>query len=244
MKPCPTNSSEGLRFVDPSVDPTLLWDVSKFLGEAASKYLIVRTVKEIVCRFPIVEYAVGFDGVDDSISIEDLDIGDNSIDIETKIWISSDNQEGVICDFADSDGDSILRLSDTGDEHSEIQAIYRNSDGIQRTVLSKIKSETWQDLRVWSDGNVFSVEVDGNQIGIMPNIEVEDETVNFCFGKSYQGFSHFKGMIKYLQVQSGADQLFNLQAGKSIEIEDLTDSASAPGIHNLRKGRFKKEFRT
>lgn len=234
-----TNSPGELQFVDPSVDPSTFWDIGKLLTGP----LITKTTKEILRRFPAVEYAVGFDGVDDWVCVDNLDIGRNGIDIETEIWISQNNQSCSILGFLDSDDNSILTLADTTTGNLGVRAIYKNRDGTQNTVLSKIEPETWQDLRVWSDGNIFSIEVDGAQVSTIPNISLENGPFKFYFGTGHR-VKYFSGMVKSLQIQSGTSQLFNLQGGEGLKIEDKTNSAEIAGIHNMKKGRFQKEFRT
>lgn len=232
-----TKSPGELRFVDPSVDPSTLWDIGKSLAVP----LIIKTAREILRRFPAVEYAVGFDGVDDWVCVDNLDIGRNGIDIEMKIWISQHNQSGRILGFSDSDGNSVLALSDTITGNSGIRAIYKNKNDIKSTVLSRIEPETWQDLRVWSDGNIFSIEVDGAQVSTISNISLENGPFKFYFGTGRR-VRYFRGMVKSLQIQSGTSQLFNLQSGEGLKIEDKTNSAEIAGIHDMKKGRFQKEF--
>lgn len=236
------NGAEELRFVDPSIDPSIFLDISKFLAGIGLRYIIVKIVKTL-WRFSAVEYAVGFDGIDDLICIDDLDIRNDSIDIETSIWISRNNQGFELLDLANSDGDSILGLTDTTDENLEIRAIYRNDDEMQNVVLSRIESEAWHNLRIWSDGNVFSIEVDGTQVGIIPGIDLEDGPFKLHFGRGCHSYRYFRGMVKHLQVKSGANKLFYLQGDEDFEIKDETDSADLIGIHKMKKGRFRKEFR-
>lgn len=241
-----TNHGDGakkLRFIDPSVDPSILWDISKFLAEVGLGHLTIRVV-EILWRFPAVEHAVGFDGVDDWIRIDDLDIRSNGIDVETSVWISQDNQGCELLDFTTNSNNSILTLADTTDEESEIQIIYENNVGRKKVVLSRIEPETWQDLRIWSDGNVFSIEVNGNQVSLLPDIDLEDGPFKFYFGRGCRRLRYFRGMVKHLQIHSGANQLFNLQGGDNPKIDDETDSAVVAGTHSMKKGRFQKEFST
>lgn len=237
-----TNGSGELRFVDPSVDPSIFWDITKFLTEVGSGHLIIKSASEILRRFPAVEYAVGFDGIDDWVCIDNLDIDRKGIDVETKLWISQDNQGCEIIDILDSDDNSILTLAGTTNERLEIRVIHKNNGDTQNTVLSKIEPETWQDLRVWSDGNIFSIEVNGTQISIIPDIILENGPFKFYFGTGRR-FRYFRGMIKSLQVQSGTNQLFDLQGGEGLKIENNTNSADIAGTHSMRKGRFRKEFR-
>lgn len=237
------NGTDELQFVDPSVDPSILFDFSKYLADVGTSHLTIHFAKEILRRFPAIEYAVGFDGVDDWIGIDELDIGRDGIDIETKIWISQDNHGGELLDIASINDNSILRLTDTPDEDVEIRAYHRNSDGMQNTVLSGIKPETWQSLRVWSDGGIFSIEIDGTQVSIMPDIDLQNGPFKLYFGTSSRRSMYFRGMVKHLQVQSGTNQHFNLQAGETFNVKDMTYSADLVGIHNLKKGRFRKQFR-
>lgn len=236
------NGAKKLRFIDPSVDPSILWDISKFLAEVGLGHLTIRVV-EILWRFSTVEYAVGFDGVDDWIRIDDLDIRRNGIDVETSVWISQDNQGCELLDFTTNSNNSILTLADTADEESEIQAIYENNADRKKVVLSRIEPETWQDLRIWSDGNVFSIEVNGNQVSLLPDIDLKDGPFKFYFGRGCRRLRYFRGMVKHLQIHSGANQLFNLQGGDNPKI-DGTDSAVVAGTHSMKKGRFQKEFST
>lgn len=236
-----TDVDSGLRFVDPSVDPSILWDISKFLAEAGSQHLTIRAAIEILRRYPATEYAVGFDGVDDWITVQELGIGSSDIIFETEVWISEDNTGLHLLDIVNDQGDSILTLAATEGENLEMTAHYRSNGETEEEIIPDIELETWHDLSIQSDGTLFSVNVDGTQTGVMSDVDIEDGPFKLYFGKS-SAEKYFKGMVKAIKFQSGNIDIFNLRAGEELETEDNTDLASVIGIHELKKGRFQREF--
>ncbi|MGQ3414481.1 hypothetical protein ACT4ML_19860 [Natrinema sp. LN54] len=234
------NRTDGLQFVDPSVDPSVIWDLMDSLFEIGLGSLLTE-LRKVLWRFLTVEYAVGFDGVDDWICIDELDMSKKGVMIESDIWIQQNNEIYDLLDIVDSDGDSILRLTSTSDENSEIQAVYRHSDGMQNVVLPRVESGSWQNLRIQSNRNNFSIEVDETS-SVIRYIAFENGPIKFYFGRGHGTLRYFRGMIKQLHVASGGVKLFNLQSGERFKIEEGTDSSDITGIHDMKKDRLQKSF--
>lgn len=233
--------SSGLSFYDPSVDPQLILDSIGRLVQAYGYYSAIKAGLNMLNRFPSVEYAVGFDGVDDHVSIPGLEIGNHGLEIEANIWISRENQGSPILSILDSDDERILTLVASDDENFQINAFYKNADDTESQTLHNIKIEEWQKLNVESDGEVLSINVDGDQEIFINQINLGNPPFELDFGRV--NLSYFNGMVRNLEVNSGNNDVFSLKGGKDVDIEDKTNSAVVEGVHNIRKGRLEKEFK-
>jgi hypothetical protein len=235
------DSYEGFQLVDPSVDPSILFDIGNGLLDS---YAAVQALKELLRRFPTIEYAVGFDGIDDWVCLDKLDLSSQNVEVESKVWISQSSSSDYIFDVTDSESKSIIGLANTPDDHSVFRLHYRTSKGIKTQTLSRLDLETWQSFRVWSSGSDFSVTVDGDQVAFVPDIDLGKGPSKVYFGTNGPRTMYFEGMIKYLRVMTDSDQIFSLKSSGNLQIEDKTDTATTAGIHNMKKRRFQKEFRS
>jgi hypothetical protein len=235
-----SNDYEEFRFVDPSVDPSILFDVASNLVEG---YGAIQAMQEMLRRFPAVEYAVGFDGIDDWVRLDKLDLARHNLEIKSRIWIPQDSSGNYILDITDEENKSIIGIASAPDDDSTFRFHYKGSEGIQTQTLPKLNLETWQNIRIWSSGNGFSVTVDGNQVAFGPNVDLGRGLSKVYFGTNSHRTMYFEGMVKHLGVNLGSEQIFSLKGSSELQIEDKTNIATTAGIHNMKKGRFNKEFR-
>jgi len=232
---------EELRFVDPSVDPSILLDVASHFIDG---YAAVKTIQEMLRRFPSIEYAVGFDGIDDWICLDNLDTGNHNLEIESRIWSSQNSSGDYIFDITDSENRSIIGLANVPDDSSVFRLHYRTGGGIKTQTLSRIDIETWQNLRIWSSESSFSVEVNGTQVAFVPQVDLGKGPSKVYFGTNNHRTIYFEGMIKYLRIMESSDQIFSLRGNSNLQIEDKTNTGTTAGIHSMKKERFQKEFRS
>lgn len=233
--------SGGLNFVDQSLELTIA-ELLNFAGEWYTFYGLSRPVFEYIDRRWSVEYALGFDGVDDYISIPNLEIDEQSLELETNIWISRENQGSSILNILNTDGDRILTLAATNEENFQVKAYYRNEGNIENKTLQNIALEEWQQLNIESDGEVLSINVDGEQEVFLTQIDLENSSFKVEFGARNQ-LDNFNGMIRNLEVHYEDTSLFSLESGENVVIKDETDSATIAGVHKLKKDRREKEFK-
>mgnify|MGYP000173940113 CR=1 FL=1 len=235
-------TSKDIRFVDPTADPAIIFDVLERLANAGLDYTVIRVLQEMVWRFPSKEYAVGFDGVDDWVSVPKLKIRRSGLEVETRIWVAESEQYKCLLAIGDQDDDRIFGLFSSSATEGEISAVYSDRNDFQNRVLQGFKPQTWHDLRLWSDGAVFSVEIDGKQIALIHEAKLKPGPFTFNFGSSFPTGRYFEGMIKHLRVRSGPDTILDIEAGQEVQINDKPDSALIAGIHDMKKGRFQSEF--
>lgn len=232
--------TRGLQFVDPTVDPSLLWNATETLAEVGLEHLLIELVRRYLWRYPTAEYAVGFDGVDDLIRVRNLPIREGGLELETKIWVENQREGAEFLHLANSAGDTVFRLSNKQDDVG-LSMAYRTSDSLQSTDIYGIETKTWQGLRVWSDGHLVGVEVDESPIGHASDVDFQEGPITLHFGGG-QGFRYFRGMVKHLKISSGGNRQFKLQSGGNVNVTGEADS-DVVGLHNLKKRRFGDEFK-
>ena len=231
----------GLNFVDQSLE-LAAGEILDFAFNWYAAYGASHPVFEYFNSRFSKEYALGFDGVDDYISIPNLEIEKQGLELETNIWISRENQGSHILTISNTDGEIIFTLAATNEENFQIKAYYKNGDDIENKNLHNIALEQWQQLNIESDGEILSITVDGNQELYLTAINLENGLFNVIFGKNNQ-LDHFNGMIRNLELNYEDASLFSLESGKNIDIKDDTNSATIAGVHKLRKERTGKEFK-
>lgn len=236
------HSSEtgGLRFVDPTVDPSLLWDGAKSLAEFGLGHLFGELIKRYLWRYPTAEYAVGFDGVDDWIRVRDLSIHEEGLELKTRMWVENQSEGNEFLHLVNAAGDTIFRLINKQDD-AGLSMVYRTSGSLQSTDIYGIETKTWQGLRVWSDGCLVGVEVDESPIGHAPEVDFQEGPFTLYFGGGH-GDRYFRGMVKHLNISSGGSPQFKLQSGDNIDVTGDAGS-DAVGLHILKKERFGSEFK-
>lgn len=87
------------------------------------------------------------------------------------------------------------------------------------------------------------IEVDGNQVSVISDIDMENGPFDLYIGKSGAPFDHLRGMVKKTQVRTGNKKLFDFKPGTNFKNQNITDSANLFGVQYLKKGRFETEFR-
>lgn len=232
----------GLSLVDYSLDPQIILGSLEFAIEWYAWYDFYSRILEYFTRLPTAEYAVGFDGVDDYVSVPSLEIGNHGIEMETNIWISRENQGSPLLSIVNSNERRILTLAASNEENFRINAFYRNGGDIENEPIQNIALEEWQQLYLESDGEVLSITVDGDQELFITQIDLEDGPFKLEFGRGNSP-GYFEGMVRNLKVSSGDNEVFCLQSGKDVNVEDETNSAVITGVHNIKKDRLEKEFR-
>lgn len=230
-----------LRFLDPSLDPQIILESLKFAKDWLGWYAFFSTILEIFTRFPSIEYAVGFDGVDDYVSIPSLEINKKGLDLETNIWISQDNRGSPILSIVDTDDTNVLSLFVTKEEDYRVKGFYGEGDDMEEVLINRIELEEWQKIRIWSDGKGLSIEVDDKQVSSIDDIDLDGGPFKLNFGRGHN-FRHFEGMVRNLTIDTGNEEIFTLESGKTFSTEDKTDSAITAGLHTMKKGRFERKF--
>lgn len=230
-------SLQELDFID-TLDAKIILNYLEFLDDPRDWYYVIKTIKEILDLFneaPTVEYAVGFDGVDDYVSIPDLAIGSKGIDLETSVWISQDNHGSQILSLMNSDDEVVLALKVSGGSYLPVKAFHRDNNGnLKESPISSIELEEWQELRIRSDGEFLSLEIDGDPVKLMDNIDLDNGPFKLNLGKG-NNFHHFEGKVRNFWVSSGDNEVFSLQSGRDFSIKDKTGSAVTAGIWNTKK---------
>jgi len=235
-----TEDRRAPRFVDPTVDPSVTLD---FANGLLDFYGAFKALQEVLRRFPNNEYAVGFDGVDDWVCVEEIDLGSHNLDIESRIWSSQPDRNGCVFDVLDRENSSVIGIASVPDGES-FRLHYRTTDGVKTQPLPNLNQKTWQNLRIWSSGRDFSVTVDGNQVAFVPDIDLTSGPYKLYFGGNPHRITYFEGMVRYLKVRKSSDEIFSLKSGNNLQIQDKTNSATTAGIHKMKKGRFQTEFRS
>lgn len=233
--------SGGLSLVDPSVDPQIILDTLGNLVEIYGYYSAIKAALETFRRLPSVEYAVGFDGVDDYISVPNLEVEDQGLELEANIWISQDNEGSRLLTLVDDSDETVFTLVFTDDENPRIKAYYKNGADLENVPINGIELEKWQKLRIWSDGQTLSIEIDGKETSSINDIDLDNPSFKLYFGRG-RHHRNFRGMVRHMNVNSSIGEIFSVQSGKNVSVQDETNSVVAAGIHNMKKGRFEKEF--
>jgi hypothetical protein len=233
-------SSGGTSFVDSSIDPNMILESLEFTKEWVDWYLYYEEVRKIIKRFLTSEFAIGFDGVDDYISVPNLEISDQRMELETEVWISRENRESTLLSIVDDNEEPFLVLKTTDEVNFRTKAYYRNGNNMKSEILQNFAIEEWQEIEVESDGEILSITVNGNQKIFLNDIELGEEPFELKFGRD-SALHYFEGMIRRLKIISGSNKLFDLKAGRNIDIKDETESAVIVGAHN-KKDPFEKEF--
>lgn len=235
-------SSEGQRFADPSIDPSVFLELSSDSFEFLAQNMAWKLLEEIYRRFPTAEYAIGFDGVDDSIRIGPLDLLEGGIDVETEVWVSEGTHANPILSIVNDDGDAVAGISINTERSTEGYVFYRQEGLISSRPVLRLGSGVWRKIRLWSDGGVLSVEIDGAQTALVPNIDLTDEEYRIEIGTSPTVPGHLEGSMKSLKILNGSNDVVRFQSSKSESLPRISGHLDRIGVHRMKKGGFHDNF--